>query len=158
MALEKLDYADTEIADVTGGAVQSADSGDVIVKSDHQLVEDGQGVLRRRRSCEFNLLDDEDDLWPPEGRGDDDTEEWAWSRGVGVVTDEWAWSTRSDWTDVICITDDNDVITSSTTTTAAAAADDVTRRDDVTTAINETVMKCIESCDKVLLRHSTAIR
>jgi len=125
--------------------VQSADSGDVIVKSDHQLVEDGQGVLRRRRSCEFNLLDDEDDLWPPEGRGDDDTE-------------EWAWSTRSDWTDVICITDDNDVITSSTTTTAAAAADDVTRRDDVTTAINETVMKCIESCDKVLLRHSTAIR
>jgi len=149
--------ADTEIADVT--AVVCADNGDVIagddVKSDHQHEETGR---RRRRSCEFNLLDD-DDSWAE--RRDDD------------VTEEWAWSTRSDWADVICVTDDNEVtpttataITTTTTTTTTTTADDEDDddddddvRDDVTqTAINETVMKCIESCDKVLLRHSTAIR
>lgn len=143
---------DTEIADVT--AAVCADNGDVAtsddVKSDHN--EETRG--RRRRSCEFNLLDD-DDFWA--------------ERQTYDVTDEWAWSSRSDWADVICVIDDNQVtaatttstITTTTTATAAAENDneDDDAHDDVTqTAINETVMKCIESCDKVLLRHSTAIR
>ena len=146
--------ADTEIADVTA-AGGSADNGDVTTCFSDVRKEDEERELpaevirrRRRRSCEFNLLDD-DDFWAAEGRGDD-------------VTGEWAWSTaRPDWADVICVSDDNQLTTTTTTgtTTTAAAADAVGDEDDVTQrAINETVMKCIESCDKVLLRHSTAIR
>jgi len=125
----------------------SADNGDVIRSDDIKSEQREETRRRRRRSCDFNLLDD-DDSWTD--RRDDD------------VTGEWAWSTRSDWADVICVNDDNDVTAAAATAAAAAENDDDDddgARDDVTqTAINETVMKCIESCDKVLLRHSTAIR
>ena len=147
---------DTEIADVT---TRSADNGDVTTGNEESGPMIGSGGLRRRRrSCEFNLLDD-DDSWSAAERGRDHDD---------VTGPEWAWSTatttESDWVDVMCVNDDN------ATPTAAAAAggvddedeDDEMRRSDVVeraaTAINETVMKCIESCDKVLLRHSTAIR
>ena len=130
-----------------------SDWTDVITSDDvkSEQVHAESGLRRRRRSCEFNVLDD-DDSWTD--RRDDD------------VIDEW-----SDWADVICVSDDNQVTTAATTTlnttttttastsVTAADDDDDDARDDVTqTAINETVMKCIESCDKVLLRHSTAIR
>jgi len=128
------DDADTEIADVTAAA--SAENGDVI-NSDDTKSEEPVVVRRRRRSCEFNLLDDDD--W----REDD---EWAWP---GATTPTTATTTAS-----------------AETTPAAAVDDDDDDDDDdeangiavTQTAINATVMKCIESCDKVLLRHSTAIR
>ena len=132
--------ADTEVAG------RNTDNGDVTA-TDRQ-----PSGRRRRRSCEFNLLDD-DDSWSAERRDD------------GVTGPEWAWSTaRPDWADVICVNDDNEVTATSTVAAAAATDDDDddegAGREGVapTTAINETVMKCIESCDKVLLRHSTAIR
>jgi len=167
--------ADTEIADVTthgGDVIIVARSGDVIAAGD------AVAGMRRRRSCEFNLLDDDDSSW---GRGDDVTgrrAEWAWPAEEEAAAAE----TRSEWSDVLCVNDELATPTAAAATptsatatpTAAAAAaednnnehkhdddddDDELRSDDVGgQAINETVMKCIESCDKVLLRHSTAIR
>jgi len=127
-----------EVGDVT---TTTAGNGDVITSGADP--ESSSVGLRRRRSCEFNLLDDDDDSWSADVRGAGPAE-WAWSS-----------SSRSDWADVICINDDSE------TTTTATGDDVIETRGDVTTqtpAINETVMKCIESCDKVLLRHSTAIR
>jgi len=168
--------ADTEIADVTthgGDVIIVARSGDVIAAGD------AGASMRRRRSCEFNLLDDDDSSW---GRGDDVTgrrAEWAWPAEEEEAA---AAETRSEWSDVLCVNDELATPTAAAATptsatatpTAAAAAaednnnehkhdddddDDELRSDDVGgQAINETVMKCIESCDKVLLRHSTAIR
>jgi len=162
-------------------------SGDEMKASEDDDL-DPQQQMRRRRSCEFNLLDDDDFWPPEERRDTEEWAWSGSESGHVCVTRSrdggWAWSTtidRSDWTDVMGVNDDTSQIsaavpcdtadaTTTTGTTAAVVAadgddddddDDVGDRDVTAlrqTAINETVMKCIESCDKVLLRHSTAIR